>query len=330
MISPLSILAVHAVLPRPRPVHELVGEAGGTMDGYTGWDCIRVAGPDDHPGALATAAVRGALADAHLTAADLSFVVSVGVSRDFPPSWSMSTEVMRQLGATPSCLGVDLTLGCLATLVALNMASGWLASTGGGVAAVVAAERWSQTIDRSSLAVRPMWGHSDGASAILVRLGEVPGALATYRGAVFHSHAEWNDLITVKYGGTRFPEPPPGEGARRVLKADIEPKQIAATYEANYQAAFARFEATFGVAPTRLACNQISPNFVEMIARTARVPLDSTSRLGHSTGHVGSSDLALGLRDLIDRGMLDGPVALGASAPYACGFGLVTPAVSAT
>lgn len=299
------------------------------MEGYTGWDHIRVAGPDDHPGAQATAAVRGALALAQLAAADLRLVVSVGVSRDFPPSWSVSTEVMRELGAPTTCLGVDITLGCVATLVALDMASGWLAGHHGGVAAIVAAERWSQTVDRSSLVTRPMWGHSDGASALLVQLGAQPGALATYHGAVFHSHAAWNDLITVKYGGTRFPAPPPGEAGKRVLKAGIEPRTIAATYEANYQAAFARFAATFGVAPTRLVCNQISPNFVEMIARTAGVPLASTSRLGHATGHVGSSDLVLGLRDLLDRDMLDGPVALGASAPYACGFGLVTPAVPA-
>jgi hypothetical protein len=40
---------------------------------------------------------------------------------------------------------------------------------------------------------------------------------------------------------------------------------------------------------------------------------------------VGSADIILGLRRLIDQRELDGPVAAAASVPYAFGAGLVTP-----
>src|SRR6185436_20963669 len=102
----------------------------------------RVAGDDEHPSGMAAQALARALARAGISSEHLSLVVSCGVSRDYPPSWSVATEVIRvhELGA--SCFGVDVTLGCLGALVGLQVARGWLRSSGGGYAAVVTAERW--------------------------------------------------------------------------------------------------------------------------------------------------------------------------------------------
>lgn len=328
MTAPLSILGIGAMLPPARPVLELVRAAGGDVEGYGGWERACVADDSTHPADLATAALAAALEDARVDIGELRIVISVGVSRDYPPSWSVATEALKRLGAPPTTLGFDMTIGCLGALVALDMLSGWLAVTG-GAAAIVAAERWSQTIDRSSTQSRALWGHADGASAMIVTPGEDPRRRAVFAGAVFRSHPDFNDLVLVKHGGTRFPFPPPGAVVQRELRTDVAPSDVFRTYQQNYEATFAAFRERFGVAPVRLVCNQISPNMVQMIAGAAGVSLSHTSQLGHTTGHVGSSDLALGLRDLHGRGELDGPVALAASTPFACGVGLVKPAVTA-
>ncbi len=323
-MSQLSIMGFGVELPPARRVRDLVVAAGGSIDGYAGWDHIGVAEPDVHPGDMASSALAAALADAAMEIGELRLVISVGVSRDYPPSWSVATETLKRLGAPPTTLGFDLTIGCLGALVALNLIPGWLAGTG-GAAAIVAAERWSQTVDRRNKESRALWGHADGASALIVRAGDARGSRARFEGAVFHSHPDWNDLVLVKHGGTRFPTPPHGIAVQREVRTDVTPRDIFERYQTNYQAAFAAFRERFAVTPTRLVCSQISPKMVDMIANVAAVPLARTSQLGHSTGHVGSSDLVLGLRDVLARGQLDGPVALAASTPYACGFGLVTP-----
>src|SRR5437016_4940853 len=94
----LDILGIGLVLPPARKVHDLVREAGGDPATYHGWEHTCVAG-DEHPSELASAALAMALQEAKIGADQLSLVVAVGVSRDYLPSWSIATEVMRLHGA---------------------------------------------------------------------------------------------------------------------------------------------------------------------------------------------------------------------------------------
>jgi 3-oxoacyl-[acyl-carrier-protein] synthase III len=159
---------------------------------------------------------------------------------------------------------------------------------------------------------------------MIVSLRRLGSPLATFRGAAFTSHAASNGQVLVKYGGTRFPSAPPGESPfTRVVSA--KSKEIWMVYEASYGAAFAAFRQRFDLAPTRVVCNQVSPNIVSMIGRTANLSDDHVCRTGHEYGHVGAADVVIGLRRLVDQGQLDGPIAMAASAPYAFGAALVTP-----
>jgi 3-oxoacyl-[acyl-carrier-protein] synthase III len=274
---------------------------------------------------MASRALEAALQEAGVLPQELRLVVATGVSRDYPPSWSMATEAMRILKIPHTCLGFDITIGCLGTLTGLNLAAGWLASAGGGVAAIVNAERWSQTIDRSSPSSQGFWGHADGGSAAVVTLGPSSRALATFHGATFASNSDFNDLVLIKYGGTRYPAPPPGERPiTRQLRGDVLPREIWAAYCLGYGRAFKAFDERFGTKPTRLICNQISPKIVTMIGETSQVPDDRICRTGHQTGHVGSADVLIGLRALADARLIDGQIAVAGSTPYAFGAGLIT------
>jgi 3-oxoacyl-[acyl-carrier-protein] synthase III len=324
MLDILDILGIGLVLPPVRKVRDLVREAGGDPDVHHGWEHACVAAGDDHPSAIAAAALTTALQEARINAAQLSLVLAVGVSRDYLPSWSMATEVMRLHGAPKTCLGFDLTIGCLGSLVGLNTALGWLKGMGGGYAAVVTAEQWSHTIDRKNPVGQPLWAHADGGGAMVVRVGRQGRSLATFHGAVFTSDSELNGLVFVKYGGTRCPTPPPGESPFVRTLMPVPGREIWAIYKEGYTRVFAALRERFRVTPGRVICNQISPKIVTMIAECAGVGDDHACRTGPDYGHVGGADLMIGLRRLIDTHKLDKPVAVTASVPYAVGAGLVT------
>ncbi|HET7506326.1 MAG TPA: hypothetical protein VFK02_35145 [Kofleriaceae bacterium] len=321
----LEIAGIGLVLPPVRKIRDLVRDAGGDPAVHDGWEHACVGGSDDHPSTIASAALTEALRDARIDITQLRLVLSTGVSRDFLPSWSVATEVMRLLGAPSTCLGFDLTIGCLGTLVGLNTALGWLQGMGGGYAAIVTAERWSQTIDRKTPSAQPLWGHADGGGAMVVRVGGRGRSLATFRGAVFTSDSVFNGLVSVKYGGTRFPVAPPGVDPFQRTLATIPSREIWAAYQASYTRAFAALRERFHIDPGRVICNQISPKVVAMIAAAAGLSEELACCTGHDYGHVGATDLMIGLRRLVDARQLDSPVALAASVPYAVGAGLLTP-----
>ena len=180
MTAGLDILGVGLDIPPATDTRALCRSAGADTREFRGWDNVCVAREDEHPSTMGAAALRAALDDAAISPTDLGIVVSAGMSRDYLPSWSLSTEIMKAAGTGPAALGIDLTLGCLGTLAALNVAHGWL--TGGGYAGIVTAERWAYTVDRSVTTTMTLWAHSDGAGALVVGLGTGDPALGVYQG----------------------------------------------------------------------------------------------------------------------------------------------------
>lgn len=319
----LNIVGVGVDLPPSTLVADRVKTAGGDVTGYKGWARACIAGPDAHPSSMGAAALSRALSEAKISGSQLNLILAVGVSRDYPPSWSMATDLASRVNASDSCLGFDLTTGCLGVLVGLVTASGWLASTG-GYAAIVCAERWSHTIDHGNQATSAIWAHSDGAAAVVVAVDRPAITLARFERSAFTTHSDFNGLVRVRYGGTRFPVPPPGQSPFAREVAPIPISEIWAVYESNYRRAFSTLAAD--VQFDRLLCNQISPNVVAMIAASANVDVTRAVVTGDQYGHVGGADVLIGMRVLLDRGELTGPVALAASVPHAVGVGILLPA----
>ena len=318
----LDLLGIGSYLPEARPVRELVLAAGGDPTTFDGWPVARIASDEEQPSMMATAALKSALGQAGISAAQLSLVVSCGFSRDFLPTWSIATEVMRLLAAPSTCLGLDTTLGCVGVLSGLELVRGWLATNGGGYAAIISAEKWSQTIDRKN-GIPSLWAHGDGAGAAVVATNAAAKPLACYRGAAFSSNAEFNGLVLVKYGGTRHPIAPPGVDPFTRLVRDMAPNELWKAYRAGYEQAFQRLGVRFGVTPRRVVCNQIAPRFVSVIAELAGIPGDRVCRTGEENGHVGSADILIGLQRLAEASAIDGAIALAGSTPYTFGAALI-------
>lgn len=325
MSPALSILGAGVYLPPARAMTEIVADVGCDLDQYRGWENIRVAADDDHPSTMGAMALQDALGEAGVEPTELRIVIFAGMSRDYLPSWSVATEVMRLCRIPSTSIGLDITIGCLGTMTALSLARGWLSVEGGGYGAIVVAERWSQSVDRTRSELMGLWGYSDGGAALVVGLDVSNRSLADFRHASFATAADFNGTVIIPYGGTRFPTVPEGDsqGMRQIDGRLVS--RLTDQYRAGYSAAFDALNECCHVRPSRLICNQISPGIVAMLAEIAGVPTERTLVTGHDSGHLGPADVVVALRQLIDANAVDGPVAMASSTAYAWGAAMLVP-----
>lgn len=322
MSSSLDILGTGLWFPQTRPVRDIVTEEGGDSSSYGGWENIAVAQHDDHPSTMGARALSQAMNESELDPASIKLVIFAGMSRDYLPSWSVATEIIKLCGLSRAVMGLDLTVGCLGTLAALDMASGWLAAQAGGNVAIVAGERWSSTIDRAQSTNQAMWAYGDGAGAIIVGMGAQKSPPLRFHGAIFTTKSEMNGAVLIKHGGTRFPTADPGEVPGKRTLGNYSREEFRQKYSEGYSRVFGELREKFGVRAKRLICNQITEPTVAMIADLAQIPSEGVVLTGHQIGHVGSVDLIAGLKAVLDEKRKE-PVIMGASTPYAFGAGLL-------
>lgn len=319
----VSILGTGIYLPPARPVRDVVVEAGQDPSIFKGWRNCCHALDDDHPSTMAATALRRALDDANVEPGELKLVLFAGMSRDYLPSWSVATEVMQACGTSPNCMGLDLTAGCLGALTALDMAQGWLLAHGGGVAAIVTAERWTYTIDYTSIENQGLWGHSDGAGATIVSSQTSHDAKAIFRGAEFIAKNDLNGTVLIEYGGTRNPIAPPGTTPFQRKLMGLDRKNLRQRYSDGYGESVEALRERFDCDPQRVIINQTSKMFMHLISAVIGVPIESFILTGEETGHVGSADILIGLNQVLKSGPVTEPHLLSGSTPYAFGAGLL-------
>ncbi|MBK6276905.1 MAG: ketoacyl-ACP synthase III family protein [Gammaproteobacteria bacterium] len=325
MEKTLSILGTGIYLPPAHPVREMAAAAGADVSNYQGWPKVCHAREDDQPSTMGATALRAALTEAGVAPEELRLVLFAGISRDYLPSFSVATEIMQACGAQGRCLGLDMTIGCMGALSALDMAQGWLSLHGGGVAAIVTAERWSYTVDHGSVASMGLWAHGDGAGAAVVSLGTRHGAKAIFHGAEFTTQSDLNGTVLVKYGGTRHPVAPAGANPAERLFMGTSRADIRERYAYGYSSSLEAMKKRFGVSPNRVIINQTAALFLHMIAQVIGIPIEYFLLTGPETGHVGSADLLIGLDRMLKSGPFHEPYLLASSTPYAFGAGLLTP-----
>src|SRR5574337_411961 len=326
MKSVLSVLGTGVYLPPARPVREVVMEAGADPSAYQDWDNCCHALEEDHPSTMGTTALRRALENSNVDAAELKLVLFAGMSRDYLPSWSVSMEIMKACEIGTHCMGLDLTVGCLGVLSALDMAQGWLSTHGGGVAAIVTAERWTYTIDYTSIENMGLWGHSDGAAAVIVSHNTSHDSKATFCGAEFISQSDLNGTVLIEYGGTRHPVAPAGVKAFERKLVGLSRNDLRQRYSNGYAASVQALKARFDCHPERVIINQTSKLFLQLIASVIGIPMEKFLLTGQDTGHVGTADILIGLDKALQSGGLKEPHLVSGSTPYAFGSGLLMPA----
>jgi 3-oxoacyl-[acyl-carrier-protein] synthase III len=316
------VLAIGGYLPPTRANTDHVG-GKGTPDNM--WPVRCVAGPDDHPANMSARALQAALANAGVDPRELALVVYTGRARDYLASWSVATEVMALVGAPASCVGLDLALGCATLPAALPLARGWLTVPGRKYVAIVDAERWSVSIDRTDPASERMWAYGDGAAAMIVAAtpsGHTP--LAEWIGSSFATHAAYNSSLIPEFGGTVRPYAESAELQLRLRLDSTPPMDMFGIQSQLYEDALADLRVQTGfTAVDHVVCSQLSPAWVErMVMRLHRPRPASIVNTGRCTGHLGGVDLFLGLDALARAGQLRGTIIAAGTAPYATALAL--------
>jgi 3-oxoacyl-[acyl-carrier-protein] synthase-3 len=324
-LEPLIVLGLGAYLPATKhSVAEMASRQGVDSAAYRGWSHVVLAGDGEHPSDMATAAAKAALDDARCAPNDVVLVLFTGVSRDYLPSWSVATEIVKRLGGGANCIGLDVPSGCLGTLLALEMAEGWLQTRPGKVALVVAAERWAETVNYGDLDSMGVWGHSDGAGAMVVSVGPSPAARWTYQGSAFTGDASWNGHVLVPHGGTRSPQAPAGESPHERVLSGRSRSDVLAHYVAGYERVISEIRTTTTQNVSHVVCNQASPRMVERIAAMSGVTSEQVVRSGLEFGHMGSADLPVGLLSLSRGSNPPENVLIAASTSYGFGAALLS------
>lgn len=155
---------------------------------------------DEHPSDFSVKSAKMAMQLAGVQPGDIGRVIYTGVSRDYLPSWSMALEIIGRL-KLPNAVGFDLTMGCVSTLMALELSTAMNSNGRGPFVLICAAERWSHTISRKVPFSIGALAHADGGASCLVG----PGASNKFGSLSGLTIPELNAHIYIPAGGTQEP-----------------------------------------------------------------------------------------------------------------------------
>ena len=315
----IQIIATSTCFPQRFKVTEIAQI--DNLESYAGWEHVCVCEADLHPSEMAAAALRTALSEAQRSPAELGFIISIGTFGDYPPPWSLATEVGGILGCSKTCVGIDINAGCAGMLVALSALSGWLGERTPGLAAIICADRNSSFIERTG-ASSQLAGFSDTASALIVAATEsTVASLGYFCGSEMLSHPSFNDLKTRVAGGTRFPQA--DAGGMLHLNPAHPPVETAMVFLERLKEAIEGLRVRVDLNEIdHLVATQMSPSFLNMLRRQLKLRDDQVCVTGHDYGHSGS-DLIIGLDVLKRSNKLHGNTLLLAAADYLFAAGLV-------
>lgn len=305
--STLGIFGWGTYLPPVHSATDLITKAGGDPGSYLsfGWKNICVAAENDHPVSMATASLKKALSAAGIGPEKLKLVICTSFTHDYL-ELSSAEETAQEIGTPPDCLSFDITNGCLGTLSGMEIARDWLESHGGGYAAIISGERWAAGMDKRDKSIDSLWGFSDGASAVIVGIGVPEKPRINYYGSCFYTNNELIGHMRREYGGTRHPSIPNDACPTKRLVRQMDSEKLQKAFIEGYGKVISEAKTRFGGKPEWAVCNQATPGVLEVLTFLLRLNSNSVAKTGDRYGHVGCSDIVLGLEQLQSDGRLKG------------------------
>lgn len=308
---PIGVLGTGSHLPpRVRGNDEIAAACGVGADWIverTGVRHRHVVEPGVASSDLAAEAVRRALADANLTAADLDLIV---LATSTPDELGPSTacRVQAAIGARRA-VAFDIAAACSGWLFGARVASDFLrANTGARYAAVVGCEVYSPFIDPADRATAVLF--ADGAAAAV--LGPVPEGRGFAPIMLGSDGAHAGDVL-IPAGGSRIPASPTSlaDGGHRVLMDGRAVRDFIMTIFP--KAAHEALERE-GLKPDDIdviLSHQPNPLLLRRACEDAGFPAERLVVIGDETGNIGAGSLPYALAEADATGRLrDGSRAL--------------------
>jgi len=193
------LLGIGAAAPEKRVPNSELEELVDTSDEWiaqrTGISCRHLLAPEEGLSDLATSAVKDALEQAGVEAADVDLVIMATSSPD--DLFGDAAGVARSVGAT-GAVAFDLTAACSGFLFGINTASQFLHNGAYETAVVIGADALSRWVDWSDRNTCVLFG--DGAGAVVLQRaaeGEAAGVL----GFEMHSNGAGREDLNLPYDG---------------------------------------------------------------------------------------------------------------------------------
>lgn len=272
-------------------VDRVFGMPAGKLKSRAGIESLAYVGQGENEVTLGLRAAVEALRAVSCDATELDWIIATSETlHDYP---SLAAQLHSQLRARETCGALDVGGACLGLINALAVAKGLLASGQAQCVAVVTADVHSQTLT-SDRVVGEFGGlFGDGASAFLLRSGDVSESPSKYSLGefIFGCAGQYADAIRVsdkKDGGLH-------------LKFDGE---------ALSRAAITRMEKLIGSIEQRsgisrhevgaFATHQPNPRLVALLAKQCGVSLETFPAIARTSGNLGSSTCGAALHKSLE------------------------------
>jgi len=304
--APIGVLATGSYLPpRIRGNDEVAADSGVSAEWIlerTGVRRRHVVEPGTAASDLAAEAVRRALANASLTAADLDLIVlATSTPDELGPS--SACRVQAALGARRA-VAFDVAAACSGWLFGARVASDYLqssAATGARYAAVVGVEVYSPFIDPADRATAVLF--ADGAAAAV--LGPVPAGRG-FAPIVLGSDGTHAGDVLIPAGGSRRPASAHtlADGDHRI---HMDGKAVRDFILEIFPKAAREALDREGLSPSDIdlvITHQPNPLLLRRACEEAGFPVERLVVIGDEAGNIGAGSLPYALAEAAASGRL--------------------------
>lgn len=217
--------------------------------------------------------------------------------------WDIAPKVMGELGLGSAYGGVDISMQCASSIVALDLLAAKLRTAAVGFhALMVAATKQSMIVDYSDKASSFMYDFSDGAAAVL--LGNSGGKYEVLESSVL-TDGRFSDVVYQGLGGERFMDSS-GDYMLRVNRTEEFSKVFEEVSLRNFAWVVRDALAKSGLSVDDvdyLALLHMKRSFHYGILKELGIPPDKSIYLDYY-GHMQSIDPFLSLRLAEERGII--------------------------
>ncbi len=226
------------------------------------------------------------IAAAGISPKEIGVVVfgSCGVSQR--QMWSPAAWVQNQIGAVGSC-AFDVQNGCNSGNLGLQVASSILSQhTSQEYGLLVVADQLSRIVDYTNIAQQRYFGFADGATAILISKKDYKYEIGAFSSV---TKGEYSDSLHLLRG----------EDKMWVRDDEDEEKLLSEEYRIEYPQRILRVLEKEGLKPSDIAhifMNQADHKLLPRLAVALGIPLDKIHASYRNYGHIGGSDIYLGLK----------------------------------
>jgi len=295
-----------------------------------------VAGPDDHPNAMAIAAAKDCLAKADVDPAEIDVVISTTEEWREYLMWTCGIHIAHEIGAV-NAWGMDVHMRCCTTIAAHRMAREMMVANDDVDTVLIAGGyNVSRFIDFSNPRTSFMFNIGAGAGAVLLKKGHPRNHVL---GSHLISDGSMSTHVVVPASGTKEHPTPEAVAAGRFKFDLVEPEAMKARLGAvsidNWMACLDRALAKSGPGPDGAPLGRDDVDFLDLILVKPSAHKDLLDRLGltwddtvylNRFGHIGEQDSIIALIEAERQGKLaDGDLVavMGAGIGYVWGAAVV-------